>query len=112
MEKVTSTKQLERGQSVIKIERGADVRVDYYKFISEDLANSPDLKERYGYFADFADQPRRFYLSERGGADLYANYTDEDIILMRKAVLEKSLKKVEESLRMLAEIKEQNPEEQ
>ena len=45
MEKVTSTKQLERGQSVIKIERGADVRVDYYKFISEDLANSPDLKE-------------------------------------------------------------------
>lgn len=105
MEKVTSTKQLERGQRVIKIERGDDIRVDYYKFISEDLANSPDLKERYGYFADFADQPRRFYLSERGGAELYAHYTDEDIILMRKAVLEKSLKEIEKSIDLL---KEQN----
>lgn len=105
MEKVTSTKQLERGQSVIKIERGADIRVDYYKFISEDLANSPDLKESYGYFADFADQPRRFYLSERGGAEIYANYTDEDIILMRKAILERSLKEIEKSLDLL---KEQN----
>lgn len=100
MERVTSTKQLKRGQEVILIERGNDIWVNYYRFISEDLANSQDLKECYGYFADFADRPRRFYLSEKNGAELYTNHTDEDIFLMRKAILENKLKKVEESLKL------------
>ena len=112
MERVTSTKQLRRGQRVIFIVSGADMRVTYYRFISEDLSNNQAMKEHYGYFADLGDWPSRFYLAEREGSEIYTNYTDEDIIRMRKAVLEKSLKMVTESFKYLFETKGQNTEEQ
>ena len=101
MKLITSTVQLHRGQRVIMIERGGDIIVNYYRFISEDLSNCQDLRARYGYFADMADRPVRFYLSEKNGAESYADYTDEEIILLRKEHLEKSLATIEKALKAI-----------
>ncbi len=101
MQRVTSTKQLTRGQKVVVLNKYNGFRVDYYKFISEDLANDEKLKEQYGYFVDLADQPKRFYLSDGISSPVYKDYTDEDLLKAQKEYHENELADIEQQLNKL-----------
>lgn len=94
MRRVTSTKQLTRGQKVARISKSNGLRIGYYRFISEDLTDNQELKERYGYFADFADCPRRFYLAEENGEPLFMEYTEEDILREEQRYYEEEMAEI------------------
>lgn len=99
MKKITNTDQLTRGQRVVVIEKFKGFSAEYYTFISEDVTtNDKKLKGHYGYFADMADRPKRFYLCEKRGTPLYADFTREDILKMAKEYHEAELAEIEKEL--------------
>jgi hypothetical protein len=98
MDKVLSTKQLTRGQKVVHLDIQSG-NVSYYRFISENLSNVEKIKEHYAYFAnEWDDRPTRFYLGGEGGAPLYVNYTEKEILVWRHCLLTEELREVDAEL--------------
>lgn len=93
MERITNFDELSIDEKVIWVNNG---KPHFYRFLTKHPRN-----EKYAIFLDIAEQPIRVYVNEL--VNFYKNYTDRDLIDIKRKKAEKMLAECDEALKELEE---------
>lgn len=93
MEKVTNFDELSVDEKVIWVKDG---KPHFYRFLAKHPRN-----EHYGIFLDIAEQPIRVYFKEL--LNFYKNYTDSDLIAIKRKKAEKMLAECDDATKEIEE---------